>query len=76
MIPTTEAILGALLDRLLFNVDYIDVILRLPELGWREMITSLTMVALWKLLCDQLDRMVLSRFRRWLGTLSLGGTRA
>lgn len=76
MPPIPDSLLGTLLDRLLFNIDYVDVVLRFPELSWREMITTLTMLALWKLLCDQLDRLVLSRFRRWLATLRLGETRA
>lgn len=76
MAPIPDSLLGTLLDRLLFNIDYVDVVLRFPELSWREMITTLTMLALWKLLCDQLDRLVLSRFRRWLATLQLGETRA
>ena len=71
MLIPPDSILGTLLERFVLNLDLLDVAARLPHLTWQQIIISLLLMTFWKLVCDQLDRLFLARFRRWLSLLPL-----
>jgi hypothetical protein len=51
-----DAVMGTLLQRTLFDFDFLELVLWFPKLTWAEFATTAAVVAGWKALCDALDR--------------------
>jgi len=58
-----EAMIGSLLQQLVFNFDFLDLVLWWPKLSLGEFAATAAVVSAWKLLCDGLDRMCSARLR-------------
>jgi len=72
---TPDAMLGSLLQQLVFNFDFLDLVLWWPKLTLGEFAATAAIVSAWKLVCDGLDRMCSARLRvlaadalEWLAT--------
>ncbi len=51
-----DAFLGTALQRFLFDFDFLDLMLWFPKLSWLEFAATATVVSVWKLGCEALDR--------------------
>ena len=69
LINSSDAVIGVLIENLILNLDYIELAFRLPELTWGQIITTLGMITVWKLVCHQLDRIAFAQLRRWISAM-------
>ncbi len=72
MLTPPEALIGTLVEQLFLNIDLVSLVIRLPELTWRQIIIAIALTTLWKIICDFLDRLALRAVRRWVLSLFLG----
>ena len=65
-VPPIFAPLSGLIEKLVLQMDLIDLVLWFPNLSWREFGTSLAAIVSWKLIADQIEEIAMNRLRVWL----------
>ena len=64
LIPFPDALLGLIVESFLLHLDYIELVLRFPELSWAQIASATCLLTIVKIICDQLDRLVFTSLRR------------
>lgn len=66
MIPQPDSLLGVLFERLVLNLDLVELIIQIPNLTVDQIAGAFALMTAWKFVCDQLDRLFFIHLRRWL----------
>ena len=58
--------LSGLVQKLVLDMDLVDLVLWFPNLSWQEFGSSLAAVVGWKLVADQIEEIATDRLRTWV----------
>jgi hypothetical protein len=58
--------MSALLQKLILEMDLVDLVLWFPNLSWQEFTTSLAAILGCRLITDQIEAIAMNRLRGWL----------